>query len=220
MHEATANPDSPRIAAARAVLDGYPVERGHCEQVARLAAQLFDALAPLHGLGAQELEWLLCAALLHDIGLSVSPARHHKHSFRLILESHLPALADDEKSLVAHIAHYHRKAPPKSTHAAFDALDDRAQDIVRRLAALLRLADGLDRAHEDAVACLRAHAVSSDAWQVTLEGTGDLDHAAWGAARKAGLFGETYGVELRLVPHLAPHDPGARADAPSAPQTP
>jgi len=189
-------PGTPKVKCALAVAREHPEELGHLEQVARLALVLFADLRPLHKMGSRERDLLCCAALLHDIGISVSYPRHHKHSLRLIRESDLPALTAGEREVVANIARYHRKARPKPKHEAFRALDGPAQSLVRRLAAILRVADGLDRAHENAVAALEAAAVAPARWIIRLYGTGDLAYAAWGAERKATLFEEVYGVEL------------------------
>jgi len=161
---------------------------------------LFDVLEPIHKLGPAELDLLCCAALLHDIGISVSCARHHKHSARLIRQSSLPALTADEREKVACIARYHRKAVPKPKHQDFAALGEADRQRVRSLSAILRLADGLDRAHENAVERLDAHRDSPVQWTVWVAGPGDLAYAAWGAERKAELFRDVFGLTVRFDP--------------------
>ena len=165
-----------------------------------LALALFDQLQPLHGLGPADRELLACAALLHDLGLSVELAGHHKHSLRLILHGDLPTLTTAERSVVAHVARYHRKTCPKPTHRAFAALPVEAQERVRRLAAILRVADGLDRAHEHAVARLAAVQAAPGQWTVEVHGPGDLGFAAWGAERKSDLFREAYAAAIQFEP--------------------
>jgi exopolyphosphatase / guanosine-5'-triphosphate,3'-diphosphate pyrophosphatase len=189
---------TPKVRCALAVARQYGGELRHAEHVARLCERLFDALQPLHGLGARERELLVCAALLHDIGLAVSPSGHHKHSFRLILGSDLAAFTPEERLLIANVARYHRKSHPSPRHAEFAALGPAAQETIRRLAALLRIADGLDRAHEDAVGGLAASRTAGVEWTLHVSGRGDLAYACLGARRKAGLFQETFGVVLRI----------------------
>lgn len=202
-HNATI-PATPRVESAFALARGYPEELPHLEQVAGLAVVLFEALEPLHHLGQAERELLCCAALLHDIGISAGYARHHKHSRRLILQGTLPALVGGEQEVVASIARYHRKAVPRPKHKGFAALSDTDRQLVRRLAAILRLADGLDRAHENAVVTLRAQPVSPVQWAVNIYGRGDLAYAAWAAERKADLFADIYGVAICFEPKGPP----------------
>jgi len=181
---------------ARAV---FASEIGHLRHVAVLSEKLFRVFQPLHGLGDDALELLCCAAWLHDVGITVDPQGHHKHSLRMILDSPLPEFSPREKAMVANIARYHRKALPKPSHEHYAALQQSDQMLVCRLAALLRIADGLDRAHQEAVTEVHAAQEAPDVWRLTFSGPGDMDLALWGADRKTDLFEAAYGVELGLT---------------------
>jgi len=132
-----------------AELCGYEVE--HSQQVRRLALQLFDELQPVHGLGRAERFWLECAALLHDVGLTQGARAHHKASFRMILNAPLESFKGRERMIIASVARYHRKALPKAEHEPYRTLSEGHRQAVRILSALIRVADGLDRSHADAV---------------------------------------------------------------------
>ncbi|HEU0008820.1 MAG TPA: HD domain-containing protein [Verrucomicrobiae bacterium] len=125
----------------------------HVEHVARLATQLFDQLLDLHGLGSRERVLLEAAAWLHDIGQGQDPLAegHHKRAARLIRERPWVHFSPPEVELIAQVARYHRKAMPQTAHDEFRALDSRNRRTVQCLAALLRLADSLDRSHHQAV---------------------------------------------------------------------
>ncbi|MEY2408678.1 MAG: exopolyphosphatase / guanosine-5-triphosphate,3-diphosphate pyrophosphatase [Verrucomicrobiota bacterium] len=129
----------------------------HVQHVARLALELFDPLAVLHGLGAQERLWLEAAAYLHDIGhqFGVTGEGHHKESARMIRERHWTNFTPREVEVIAQVARYHRKAIPELSHEEFRALDDASRLAVQRLGALLRLADSLDRSHQQLVKSAR-----------------------------------------------------------------
>jgi len=139
-----------------ALLDECDADRNHPRQVARLALSLFDELRPLHGLGARERFWLECAALLHDIGRIKGESGHHKVALQIILHSPLLSFDLTTRRIVGCIARYHRKALPHPEHRPYAQLGRRQRRIVRRLAAMLRVADALDRRHEalvDALQC-------------------------------------------------------------------
>ncbi len=125
---------------------------GHSAHVARLAGQLFDGLAPLHGLPDTARAYLEAGARLAHVGLVVAHSKHHLHSYYVIRHSELAGLTDAEIEVVAQIARYHRKSAPKSSHAAFATLAPDRQELVRTLAAILRVAIGLDRSHQARVA--------------------------------------------------------------------
>jgi len=124
----------------------------HTARTASLALELFDALARWHGLADDSRELLEAGALLANVGLFVSHSAHHKHSYYLIRNSdRLAGFTDHEIELIALIARYHRKSPPRPKHEEFARLRPVDQDRVRTLAAILRVAIALDRSHDGRV---------------------------------------------------------------------
>ena len=121
----------------------------HVQHVSRLALQLFDGLATLHGLGERERLMLEAAGHLHDIGhqFDYLGTGHHKESARLIRERVWKSFGQLEVEIIAQVARYHRKSMPELDHPEFRALSDWDRRIVQLLSALLRLADALDRSH-------------------------------------------------------------------------
>ncbi len=140
----------------RSVLDMAQLmddDPAHSAQVARLALDLFDATAERHGLGDDAREILEAAALLCNVGLWLSHAQHHKHSYYVIRSTdRLAGFTAQEVERIALVARYHRKSEPKAKHPEFAALDEQDQHLVRCLAGILRIAIGLDRNHAARVA--------------------------------------------------------------------
>lgn len=126
-------------------------EVGHTHQVTRLALRLFDELQPVHRLGAEERFWLHAGALLHDIGWIEGRKGHHKTALHTILNTPLLPFDNGECLVIGSIARYHRRALPKKKHGHFAALKPPQRHIVSVLAAILRVADGLDRTHQSLV---------------------------------------------------------------------
>lgn len=135
----------------RQLVDRCDDDPAHSIHVAALAVALFDGLAGLHDLGASAREYLEAGALLANVGLVVAHSKHHLHAYYLIRNSELAGLTDGEIEVIAQIARYHRKSEPKQAHDTFAALDVDDQRLVRSLAAVLRIAIGLDRRHEGRV---------------------------------------------------------------------
>src|SRR6185436_16449620 len=121
------------------------------EHVARLALDLFRGTRPLHNLTNADGELLEFAALLHDIGFHVAASKHHKHAAYLIENADLQGFTPEEAQLIALVARYHRKATPKENHEPYGRLPEPKRLRVRVLAALLRIAEGLDRGHAQLV---------------------------------------------------------------------
>ena len=165
-------------------------DRRHVEQVRRLALQLFEQLGEVLGCGPEEQLLLEAASLLHDVGQLVSYPKHHKHSYSLITHAERLGLSPRERELVALVSRYHRRAGPRKKHPEFVALPPGDQDLVRRLSAILRVADGLDRGHSAAVEAVTA-VLGDKAVAFTVSpatpGT-DLGLECWGASRKADVL--------------------------------
>lgn len=176
----------------------YLFDEPHGTHVAYLALSLFDQLQPLHGLESDERRILMAAGITHDIGMHISYKKHHKHSFSLISESELPDFTQRQMLLAAHVARYHRKAEPAETHETFASLDPAGRRIVEVLAAMLRVADALDREHRQNVTGVRV-AVREGAVRLALEEEGDLLLERWALRRKASLFEKVFGRELILT---------------------
>lgn len=189
------------LAACRALGRRYHTDPDHAETVRRLAVVMFDQTQSLHGLLAEHRLFLEAAALLHDIGSYVGNARHHKHSAYLILASDIVGLDDESRRLVAHIARYHRRAHPSDKHDGWSALGSERQGVVARLAAILRVADGLDRARRSKVDELTVEIGDKDArLRVTTRDDDDADLRLeqLGLREKATLFEAVFGRRVKL----------------------
>jgi exopolyphosphatase / guanosine-5'-triphosphate,3'-diphosphate pyrophosphatase len=175
--------------------DGDP---DHALAVAAICGWLFDSSTDIHGMGSGERRLLVAAGLLHDTGWSTRPDAHHKGSRDLIAGADVLALEEQERTMVACIARYHRKAHPKPSHKLYCDLDGVAKCTVNRLAALLRIADGLDRSHG---AHTRGVRVVQRADTLTLVVQQDRPNPTdiWGAMRKRQLFEEEFGLAVEIV---------------------
>ncbi|MGA1387745.1 MAG: hypothetical protein ACO33D_05415, partial [Ilumatobacteraceae bacterium] len=120
----------------------------HSQHVAELATGMFDELEDSLDLQPEWRRYLDFASLLANVGVVVSHAKHHLHSYYLIRNSELMGLTDREVEIIAQVARYHRKSVPKAEHAEFSALSSSDQRIVRSLAGILRIAIGLDRTYD------------------------------------------------------------------------
>ena len=169
----------------------------HCDQVARLSVQLFDTLCEPFEIPARGREVLEAAALLHDIGYVINHSQHHKHAYHLIMHGDLKGFSPGEVELIANVARYHRRAPPKKRHDNFTRLDKNDRRLVRQLAGMLRVADGLDRTHGQIVERVRAIV---DDGEVRLRVSSELNpHVELAdAERKSGLFESAFAAELTL----------------------
>ena len=169
----------------------------HSQHVARLAIGLFDQTRAIHGLTDHEREWLEYAAILHDVGVHISYEGHHKHSYYLVTHGDLRGFEPDEIEAIALVARYHRQATPKRKHDGFRNLRRRTRRTVRTLAAILRLAESLDRSHAQTISGFELHDRGDDDL-LQLRTTGDAELELWSASRHAAPFERLTGKPLRI----------------------
>jgi len=185
----------------RGVLDlarKYDWHQKHSEQVTNLCLALFDQLKSLHGLGSAERELIEYAALLHDIGWHISGKSHHKHSMYLITHGGLKDFKKEEINIIANIARYHRKGPPRKKHPLYAELSARAKAVVDVGAAVLRIADGLDRSHASVIKALHCR-TDDKKTKCTLEARTDAELEIWGAMRKKDWFEDVFGRKIEFA---------------------
>jgi exopolyphosphatase/guanosine-5'-triphosphate,3'-diphosphate pyrophosphatase len=181
----------------------YRFDEAHARHVTELAASLFDQLAELHHMGPEERRLLRLAALLHDIGDFVGFESHHKHTYYLIQHADLMGLSPSHKEVVANVARYHRKALPDLSHPGYRKLDRRERAVVRKLAALLRVADAFDREHQGKVLEV---AVRLTPGRIALRavanpravGEAALSLERWTALRKADLMEDVFECDVKV----------------------
>jgi exopolyphosphatase / guanosine-5'-triphosphate,3'-diphosphate pyrophosphatase len=198
MRRGAKRPDDRSAAeAALAVGRRFGFDEQHAVQVGALAVTLFEDLATLHGLPAAARRLLEAAALLHDLGVAIAFHKHHKHTYYLVANSDMAGFSDRERELVATVARYHRRSLPDRKRADLGHLSSSELTTVRKLAALLRLANALDASHRQPVRALRARA-RGRAVELTLRLRGPADLELWDAAREAELFRDVFRKRVEI----------------------
>ena len=172
----------------------------HAEHVRELSLQLFDQLQPLHHLPSEARVILEAGALLHDIGHSVSHRGHHKHGEYLTMNGDIPGLDGRERPLTAAVVRYHnRKAEPAEHHISYSALNTGDRRLARRLASIVRIAEGLDHSHRQRVTSLKA-TFQRGAVGLHIQARGDASEDIRDAGRSAELFETEFHTKLYFRP--------------------
>jgi exopolyphosphatase / guanosine-5'-triphosphate,3'-diphosphate pyrophosphatase len=159
----------------------------HAAHVARLALEIFDQTHALHQLTDTEREWLQYGSLLHDVGCSVGFTKHQRHSYYLITHGSLTGFSSEEVELLGSLARYHKGGFPKERHENWQRLNPYLRAVVEKLAAILRVADGLDRSHTQAITSVSCR-VRSRKVEFEASARADCEAELAAARRKADLF--------------------------------
>jgi exopolyphosphatase/guanosine-5'-triphosphate,3'-diphosphate pyrophosphatase len=170
----------------------------HARHIVQLSLSLFDQTRAIHGLTDREREWLEYAALMHDIGSHISFGRHHRHSYYLITNGDLRGFQPEEIEIMALVARYHRRSTPKTSHEEYARLPANRRRIVRTLAAIVRVAENLDRSHSQVISGVSVRARKDDV-RLELTASGDAELEMWATGRHVGAFEELVGRPVKLV---------------------
>ena len=200
--EAQSRPPMPDIAdqklrGVHAVGRRFGYEEAHSHQVARLAERIFDALSGSANLTRHQRLLLSAAALLHDVGYHIAHESHHKHSFYLIENSELTGFSESERAMIANVARYHKGSLPKDRHPSYATLSQADRLTVARLAGILRVADAMDRRHDNRVKelfCKR----SGNVVHIVATGSLECENELTEAGRRLKLFERAFQCKLKL----------------------
>ncbi|HUI92765.1 MAG TPA: Ppx/GppA phosphatase family protein [Chitinivibrionales bacterium] len=185
------------IRSAWEVAKKYGVEESHARHVVSLSAALFASLKEEHLLGPWYGLLLSVAGILHDAGVFISARSHHKHSMYLIQNSELFGLSRRDILLVALIARYHRRAAPKPEHREYADLDREGRLAVAKLAAILRVADALDRSHSQRIAGIECRR-EKDRFVIAVPNADDLTLEQLALQNKGDMFEDVYGMSVAV----------------------
>ena len=190
--------DDLRLRSVFALLAKFGADGQHPRHVARLSLELFDGLRPEHRLPHEARELLQYAALLHDVGSAIGYDGHHEHSAYVIQHGNLRGLSAEEVGMVALVARYHGKAQPRKRDAEFRALTPSDRRTVRWLAAILRIAEGLERSHYQLIRSVRVTRRGGRvAIRVAARREAQLE--LWAARRRTGLLSELVDGDVRVT---------------------
>lgn len=169
----------------------------HSCHVSNFSLQLFDEFKKELDLEESDRELLEYASLLHDIGYYISYRKHHKHALYLIRNSDLLGFKEDEINIIANVARYHRKATPRKRHLTYKQLSKKLRKRVKKLSALLRVADGLDRSHYQNVQKLEI-IIKKETIHLLITTHSDPELEIWGTLRKGDLLEKLTGKKLEV----------------------
>jgi exopolyphosphatase/guanosine-5'-triphosphate,3'-diphosphate pyrophosphatase len=187
-----------RLRSVLQLLARFQHDEAHPRHVAELALQLFDGFARAHRLDGDARDLLHYAALLHDVGSVVGYDRHAEHSHYIIQNGGLRGFSGAEIDVMGLVARYHGKAKPRRRDASYDELPKASRRVVRWLAALLRIAEGLDRSHYQRIRRLRVRG-SRGGYSIRVTAARDAQLEVWAGQRRTDLLESLLKKPVRIA---------------------
>lgn len=178
------------------ILDTLNCDKNHAKNVFNITCKLFNALKPLHRLGDDFYNIIKTSTMLHDCGISINYAGHHKHSFYIILHSHINGLTHKELLMSAAIAASHRFNSYQTPISPFSAIINQLDmKTIKLIGVLVKIAEGLDRSLVGAVKDLSL-SYNDENVTICVYSDIDVDFEIRQALRASEKFKEIYGREL------------------------
>ena len=184
--------------------NAFDEDLDHVLHATDLSLEIFDSTKKLHGLGLAERDLLEAAGMLHNVGLFVSHAAHHKHSYYVIRNSdQLVGFTERELELIAQVARYHRKSLPKPKHSEYMALRPKERKSVSLLAGMLRIGIALDRTRAGVVEDVRCRITRRGAPTVVMTPTprkgADISLEVYTARQRRDLLADALGMRVEIA---------------------
>ncbi|MBD3672982.1 MAG: exopolyphosphatase [Planctomycetaceae bacterium] len=195
--------DDQIIRSAREIVRKFQADEAHADHVERLSRELFQAIREAHGLDQRHEVLLRVASLLHECGMFIGMSGYHKHTAYLIIHSDLFGLSRRDLMLTAMIARYHRRASPKPSHQSYASLTNEERVLVRQLAAILRVADALDRSRSQRIRDIQCE-IRQRQFVINVPRTANLAVEQLALKQKGPLFEEIFGMQVVVRPMPSP----------------
>lgn len=135
-----------RVAAVAKLQRQYHVDTTQADRVAKCAVLFWRQIKSPDLPGVSRTKILSWAAMLHEVGLGVSHASHHQHSFYILSHSDLAGFGRYEQHILATLVRGHRK---KLSELRFEGLTKQEKNAIYPMVLCLRIAVILHRRREE-----------------------------------------------------------------------
>ncbi|MCC8047108.1 MAG: exopolyphosphatase [Clostridiales bacterium] len=186
--------DEDILAAARSISKRYKTSQAHIRNIGDIAVEIFDRMKKVHGLGGRERLLLQIAVILHSCGKFISLTDVSECAYNIILATEIIGLSQEERSIVAYTVKYNT-----SRFIYYDELetrtdlDEKEYMIVAKLTAILRIANSLDRTHQQKCSSVTV-TLKEHELRISVASQADLSLERGAFDEKVDFFEEVFNV--------------------------
>lgn len=186
------------LVAARNIAKRYSSGKNHIFGTMNLCLDIFDSMKKIHGMSARERLLLQIAALLHDCGKYISMGDVAECSYQIIMSTEIIGLSTQERQIIASAVRYNTSAFASYEELKMETGADRISYLViAKLAAILRLANAMDRSHYQKVKGIKT-VLKDRELQMVVDSSQDISLELGLLKDKVEFFEEVFGVRLVL----------------------
>ncbi|MBR2259598.1 MAG: HD domain-containing protein [Lachnospiraceae bacterium] len=186
------------LVAARNIAKRYSSGKNHIQGTTELAMAMFDGMKKIHGMGKRERLLLRIAVQLHDCGKYISIGDVAECSYNIIMATEIIGLSTAERRIIADVVRYNNTKFIFSRAYEMELERDPSRSLlVAKLAAILRLANALDRSHHQKVKGLKA-ALKDRELSMVMDSDEDISFELGLLKDKVEFFEEVFGIRLNI----------------------
>ncbi|MBV9087033.1 MAG: Ppx/GppA family phosphatase [Acidobacteria bacterium] len=188
--------ESERWNALLSTVRHYGVDSRFARQVREMVQRLFTGLKRLHDLPPEYEQWLVAAAMLHEVGNYINRAGRHRHAYYIISNSEIFGYTIAQRLVIAAIARYMGKSRPSAADRALKPLSLEEREHVPKAVALLRIARALDQGRRGAVTAVTPQLRDGDVVLKLTTKRGGASLEMWALEKERDYFKSVFGREL------------------------
>jgi exopolyphosphatase/guanosine-5'-triphosphate,3'-diphosphate pyrophosphatase len=186
------------LVASRNIAKRYSTGKNHIQGTTEVALAIFDSMKKVHGMGARERLLLQIAVQLHDCGKYISMGDVSECSYQIIMETEIIGLSTQERYIIANAVRYNTTEFKYYTEYENEmAVDKEKYLLIAKLAAILRIANAMDRSHYQKVEGLKA-VMKDRELSLILDSSRDLSLELGLLKDTVEFFEEVFGIRLIL----------------------
>ena len=186
------------LVASRNIAKRYSSGKNHIQGTTEVALAIFDSMKKIHGMGQRERLLLQIAVQLHDCGKYINMGDVSECSYQIIMETEIIGLSTEERYIIANAVRYNKEEfKYRSGFEYDDAMDNEKYLLIAKLAAILRLANAMDRSHYQKVEGIKTE-LKDRKLSMILDSNRDLSLELGLLKDKVDFFEEVFGIRLAL----------------------
>lgn len=175
----------------------YRCARNHVMQVERICAALYQALSKAQRFSGKQYQFLRIAAILHEVGQFIYSTSAEQATMQLVRNMQIVGMNSFETRTVAQII---LPEEEKVRDRGYDFFSQEEFLQIRKMHALLEMADALDFSKEQKVNRIKA-TVEEMLLRIIVWTKADFAVEQWRFQKEVELFRETFGMEVVLEIH-------------------
>lgn len=185
------------IISAKKIAERFWSDGVHTKSLELFSMRIFDKMKKKFRLSSRERLLLRIAIILHDCGAFVNAKSSYRSTHAIISRLEIIGLSLIETELIASIAFYHNRDISDFNSGPYIYLSPEEKVMVSKLAAIMRLADSLNRSHAQKFSDIEVK-LGDEGLVITIASQKNTELEQWSFMEKKEFYEEVFGISASL----------------------